>query len=226
MTWRAPQRLAEPDMWRDIPVEPDADTAREWAREELAKSEYQGGGTNWVQRFFDWIERLINGLGNATGGTFGGWGVLAAIVVGLALVGLVVWIVVGPLRRARRRAVVSDELGDPTLRASELHASARAAAQAGDYSAAVLHGYRSLVRALDERGVIEARVGMTAYEAAVTAGAALPAVQGSLAVDADTFDAVRYGHLVATRGHYEHLLDTRERALRAKVVVESSEASP
>jgi len=122
-------------MWRDIPVEPDAETARQWAEDELAKSEYQGGGTNWVQRFLDWLARVIDNLGNNTGGTFGGWGVVAAIAVGLVLVGLIVWIVVGPLRRARRRTLDSDELGDPTLRASELFDSARAAADAGDVDA-------------------------------------------------------------------------------------------
>jgi len=202
----------------DIPVDPDADTAREWARDELAKPEYsQGGGTNWIQRFFDWFNNLISNLtGRATGG-FDGWGLLAVIVAVAAVVGLITWLIVGPMRRSRRRGEAEEELGDLTLSAAELLAAAKKAAAAEDWQMAVIEAYRALIRSLDEREVIDARPGMTAFEAAITAGAAIPAIASAVGEDADVFDAVRYGHLEATRAHYEHVLATRSAASRGKV---------
>lgn len=221
LTWTSPARQssAAPDMRLDIPVDPDADTAREWAEEELAKREYQQGGDDWLQRFFNWINDLINSLGAGTGQGLGGWGVVAIIVLALGLVAFIVWLVVGPLRRSRRVVGTDEDLGDPTQKASSLLASAKSAADAGDYSQAVILAYRSVIRGLDERGIIETRVGMTAFEAAVATGVAVPSLRDDITTDADVFDAVRYGHLEATRAHYEHILATRGRALKAKVEV-------
>lgn len=204
----------------DVPVDPNADTAREWARDELAKPEYsQGGGTNWIQRFFDWFTNLIASLANNATGGWNGWGLLAVVVAVAAVVALITWLIVGPLRRSRRRGEADEELGDPALTAADLLAAATKAAAAEDWDTAVIEAYRALIRSLDEREVIDARPGMTAFEAALTAGAAIPTIASAVGEDADVFDAVRYGHLAATRAHYEHVLATRKAASRAKVEV-------
>ncbi len=204
----------------DIPVDPDADTAREWARDELSKQEYQGAdSTNWLERFMEWVQHLLNNIGDGIGGTWGGWGTLAAVLIGAGLIALVVWLVVGPLRRSRTRAVADDDLGDPNVSSAQLLASARAAADAGDWRTAVIEAYRALIRSLAEREVIDAKPGMTAFEAALAASAALPQLSRDVANDADVFDAVRYGHLTATAAHYEHVLATHKAAGKAKVEV-------
>ena len=221
MTWRAPRKHGVRDMRFDIPVDPDADTAREWAREELSKSEYQqgGGGSNWLERFMKWIEDFISHIGGGVGGAWGGWGTVGVVVIGLAIVALVLWLVVGPLRRSRGRGAAEEDLGDPTLSAADLIGRARAAADAEDWNTAVIEGYRAVIRALAEREVIDARPGMTALEAALVTAQAVPAMTSDISADADVFDAVRYGHLHATREHYEHVLATRNAAAAAKATV-------
>lgn len=204
----------------DIPVDPDADTAREWARDELAKPEYQKGtGTNWLDRFFTWIIDLIGNIGGGVGDTFGGWGVVGLVLITAGVIALIVWLVVGPLRRSRARRSAEEELGDLTLSAADLLAAAKTAAAAGDWETAVIEAYRALIRSLDEREVIDAKPGMTAFEAALLASEAIPAVASDITADADVFDAVRYGHLEATREHYEHVLATRGAAKAARVEV-------
>ena len=204
----------------DIPVDPDADTAREWAREELSKSEYQqGGGTNWLERFMKWIEDFISNIGGDVGSAWGGWGTVGIVVIGLVIVAVIVWLIVGPLRRSRGRGAQEEELGDPDLSAADLIGRARAAADAGDWNTAVIEGYRAVIRALSERDVIDARPGMTALEAALVTARAVPAMASGISADADVFDAVRYGHLRATREHYEHVVATRKAAAAAKATV-------
>lgn len=204
----------------DIPVDPDAETAREWAREELGKSEYTTGtGGNFIDRFFEWISNLLNNLGSGIGGAWGGWGLLATVVISAAVIGLAVWLIVGPLRRSRARVVEEEELGDPALTASALLEAATAAAKSGDWNLAVIEAYRALVRSLAEREIIDAKPGMTAFEAALAASEAMPAIASGIHADADVFDAVRYGHLAATRDHYEHVLETRAAASKARAEV-------
>lgn len=204
----------------DVPVDPDAETAREWARDELAKPEYTtGGGTNWLQRIFDWFSNLISRLTEGVSGSWNGWGVVAVVVAAAAVIGLIVWLVVGPLQRSRRRATAEEVLGDPALTAADLLAKAKQAADREDWDTAVVEAYRALIRLLDEREIIDARPGMTAFEAALTAGAAIPAIATAVGEDADVFDAVRYGHLSATRAHYEHVVATRAAARRGTVEV-------
>src|SRR4051812_18410401 len=78
LTSLARPRHGAPDMhfhapvFFDIPVDPDADTAREWARDELSKHEYQTGtSTNWLDRFFNWVQNLLSDVGNGVGGAWG-----------------------------------------------------------------------------------------------------------------------------------------------------------
>ena len=207
-------------MLLDVPVDPDADTAREWARDELSKREYTtGSGNNWLDRFFEWVQNLLTGIGNGIGGAWGGWGTVIAVIIAAAVIGLIVWLVVGPLRRSRSRGTAEEELGDPTASSDSLLAAARTAADAGDWGAAVIGAYRALIRSLTEREVIDGRPGMTAFEAALAASDAIPAIARDVTADAEVFDAVRYGHLAATRAHYEHILATRAAASKSKVDV-------
>ncbi|WP_430868538.1 DUF4129 domain-containing protein [Demequina aurantiaca] len=197
-------------MWTSIPVDPDADTAREWAIDELAKREYTQAGESWLEAIARWLADLFDSIGRVGNGlgSLGIPGVVIFSVLGLGLAALIVWIVVGPLRRSRRTRSAGEIFGDDYRDSAALSADAELAAAAGDWTTALVHLYRAMVRHLDERGTIDIFAGMTAHEAAVAAGRALPLLERDLAIDADAFDDARYGRSPATAATYGHAAAT------------------
>lgn len=200
------------------PVVPGADEARRWAEDELAKSEYASGGESWLARVLDWFSRLLDGLSDGVGGAFGAWGAIGIGVVVAAVIALVVWLVVGPLRRNRRRTAASDLFEDDSD-AATLDDEAARAARDGDWPLATVQAYRATIRTLAERSLIDLTPGLTAHEAAVLGGAAVPSLATALAVDADVFDRIRYGHGGAGPDEYAHARVTLDGAGRATAVV-------
>ncbi len=134
------------------------------------------------------------------------------------MLALIVWLVVGPLRRNRRRSVES-ELFEDDRDADALDDDAERAARAGDFATATMHAYRATIRRLAERSVIDLTPGLTAHEAAVLGGTAVADLADPLAVDAEVFDRVRYGHGGAAPEDYAHARDTLARASSAKAAV-------
>jgi hypothetical protein len=106
--------------------------------------------------------------------------------------------VAGPVRLARRRrrtaAVVQ---ADDVRTSAQLRAAADDAAGRGDWTLAVAERFRAVVRALEERAVLDERPGRTAQEAAEAAAERLPGLAGPLHVAASRFDDVVYGDLPA-----------------------------
>lgn len=205
----------------DIPVEPDADTARRWAEVELSDPAYQDR-PNLLQTVLSWLADRFADL-QVTAVDVDPR--LAALVVTTAvLVALVVALVVaGPVRRARRdRRASADVFGDDTRTAAELRASADARAAAGDWSAAVLDRFRAVLRSLEERVVLDERPGRTAHEAAQEAGDRLPGCAADLAAAALLFDDVCYGEAQADAADDARLreLDRRVTAERPALTVE------
>ncbi|MDN4482648.1 DUF4129 domain-containing protein [Demequina lignilytica] len=200
------------------PVVPGADEARRWAVDELAKEEYASGGESWLARVLDWFSRLLDGLGDGIGGAVGPWGAIGIGILVAAVLALIVWLVVGPLRRNRRRAVEA-ELFDDDRDAAALDDDADRAARAGDFATATMHAYRATIRRLAERSLIDLTPGLTAHEAAELGGGALAKLAVPLAADADVFDRIRYGHGGAGPEEYAHARATLERASTAKAAV-------
>jgi len=181
-------RPAEP------PVQPDAPTARGWAREELLNPAYHQQG-NLLSRLLHWILEQLNNL-PAVNLRPGVAGLVVAGVVALVL--LIAWRVAGPIRRSRRAAGARSVLDTQDARtAAELRAAADAAAAAGDYSLAVAERFRAVVRTLEERALLDERPGRTAHEAAADGGRMLPTAADDLLRAGTLFDAVVYGHRVA-----------------------------
>ncbi|WP_062386531.1 DUF4129 domain-containing protein [Demequina iriomotensis] len=207
------------------PLTPDADTARRWAVEELAKDEYGQGGTSVLDRVLGWLLDLVDGIGNGIGGDAGtvGTTITAAVVAGL--VALVLWLVVGPMRRSRARAKDAGLFEDDRS-AAELETGARAAARAGDWQKATLDLYRALILRLAERDLVSLTAGLTAAEAAAEAALNLPALAGRLAVDADAFDGIRYGHVAASESTYAHVSGTLDACLSARPRLADAAATP
>ena len=173
----------------DVPVLPDAEQGRRWAREELAGPGYERPGL--VRRALEWLlDRLQelplpHGSGSAIGA-----GVLLVVV---AL--LLVWALRragGPL--ARRRGAAGDAVFETGPRSAAQHrADADRAAAAGDWRTAVLERFRAVARELEERAVVPEQPGRTAGETADAAGVRLPALAGDLRAAARLFGDVRYG---------------------------------
>jgi len=172
-----------------VPLQPDRDTARRWAEQELLGQEYQAARPGLVRRLWDWLSEQ---LGKLTGPDVDvRVGLLVVTVVVLGIVGFVLWRSGGLHRTARASA--PDLLGDPELTADDHRRAAADAQAAGDLSTAVLERFRALVRALADRDLVQLAPGRTADEAARSAARSLPGLADDLLAAARTFDDVRYG---------------------------------
>lgn len=176
----------------DVPVVPDAETARGWARDELAASIYHER-PNLLETVIRWVLEQIGELGQAAGAVDVRTAALlvgAVVVVGV----LVALLVAGPVRRARKaRRPSVDVHGDDVRSAAELRASADRLADEGRWDEAVLDRYRAVLRGLEDRAVLDVRSGRTAHEAAEEAAVRLPACATDLRRAALLFDDVCYG---------------------------------
>jgi len=182
----------------EVPVDPDAETARRWAEQELADPIYHQG-ESLLQVVLRWIQERLAEAQNALS-TMDGRS--AALVLGsVVIVGVVVTLlVVGPVRRSRRSQRSSVEVFvDDNRTAAELRRSADALAAAGRWSEAVLDRFRAILRSLEERAVVDERPGRTAHEAAVQAAAVLPPRAADLHRASRLFDDVCYGDVETGR---------------------------
>ncbi|MEU6528396.1 DUF4129 domain-containing protein [Streptomyces sp. NPDC046928] len=186
------------------PLTTPRDPAREAARRELSKSMYHEDDPSWFQRaldtFWDWVEDLFDGAATATPG--GPLGLVVVILVVLAVIGLLWW----RLGTPRREPVSSTALFDDRPRSAADHRSAAEAhAAQGHWNRAVQERMRAIVRALEERALLDVRPGRTADEAAADAGRPLPSHADRLRAAAHAFDDVAYGGRTATRQTYQNL---------------------
>ncbi|MFF5344123.1 DUF4129 domain-containing protein [Streptomyces althioticus] len=186
------------------PVTLPRDPAREAAERELSKQMYHENDPSWLQRaleaFWDWVDDLLGAASTATpGGALG----LVVIVVAALAVGAALWWRLGT---PRRRPVTAPALFDDRPRsAAEHRAAAEAHAAQGHWNQAVQERMRAVVRALEERALLDPRPGRTADEAAAEAGRALPAHSDRLRTAARDFDDVTYGGRTASEDTYRGL---------------------
>jgi Domain of unknown function (DUF4129) len=204
---------------RTVPVEPDADEARQWLLEELGKPVYQSARPTWFdllsQAVLDWINELLESAGR------GSQAIALAIVV-LLVAGLLVgaFLVFG-LPRLNRRSRAGDAVfgKDDTRGAAELRASAAKAAARGAYTIAVEESFRALARGLAERTLVDLYPGMTARGVAREAATPFPARSGELAAVAADFDAVRYLGRTGTEEQYRRVADLERQLSTARPAV-------
>lgn len=189
----------------DVPVVLGRDEAQRLARLELARPEYAADGQPWTQRAIGWLLDRIAQLLQVVGGTSPlGWFGLLGLVLLVAVAAAAV------RRRTGRLAVLrpaSSPLDGGGRDADDLRAEAERLAAAGAWAEAVRARLRAVVRALEERGLVDARPGRTADEIAAEAGAALPAVAVDIRSAARIFDDVWYGGRPAGPAAYDRLVD-------------------
>lgn len=200
-------------------VDPDRDTARRWAVEELSGSEYAQAQPSLLQRVaaavLDWLEDLLEQAGTVGSGTALLVGLLlAAVVVGVIALALVL---AGPLRGSGRTGRSTGDVFGGTVRsAAEHRAESEAEAAAGRWGPALQERFRAAARTLEERVVLDARPGRTADELAREGGAALPGAAEALQAAAQAFDDVTYGSREGTEAGYAACVRADEAAQRER----------
>ena len=208
-------------MIADVPVDPDDEEARRWLEEELGRGDQPvpepAEPPQWWTDFLNWLRDLFGG-GDVqapgqvadTGGTVG-----IVIIVVLIVVALAVAFRIFGLPRLRKRSKVTGDLfGDDDDRsAAQLRTAAEKAADAGDYTTAVVESFRSLARDLAERGFVLTFPGTTARDFARRAADLFDGTHDRLLEAADVFDGVRYLGAVGTLEQWTRM-SALERELR------------
>ncbi|MEU8622883.1 DUF4129 domain-containing protein [Streptomyces sp. NPDC048623] len=189
------------DIPEDIPRVP----AQEAAERELSKPMYHENDPSLLQRgldrFWDWVDSLFDAASGATPG--GVAGLVAVVIVVLALIAALWWRLGTPRRTV---ATGGDSLFDDGPRtAAEHRAAAGRHAAEGQWNQAVQERMRAIVRALEERTLLDPRPGRTADEAASEAGRRLPTHADALRAAARAFDDVTYGGRSADEPAYRRI---------------------
>ncbi|MFI9273566.1 DUF4129 domain-containing protein [Kitasatospora sp. NPDC052896] len=201
------------------PVQVPRDAAREAARSELLNPEYHRHDPSLLQRISNWLwdqlDSLLGRLGSsATDGTTGiVLFLLVAVVIGAALW----WRLGRPGRTAGGTPALFATTGPRTAEQHRAAAGRHAAAE--EWPEAVREQMRALVRALEERTLLDPRPGRTADEAAAEAGRALPEHAAELLSAARLFDAIAYGSQTADRAAYQQLSDLDRQLSRARATL-------
>ncbi|GAA3303102.1 DUF4129 domain-containing protein [Streptomyces cinereospinus] len=199
------------------------DPAREAARRELSKRMYHEDDPGLFQRaldvFWEWLGKVFTLASDATpGGTLGLVVVIAAV---LAVLGALLWRLGTPRRRPTSSAALFD---DRPRSAADHRAAAEAHAAQRHWNQALQERMRAIVRALEERALLDTRPGRTADEAAAEAGRALPSHAIRLHTAARTFDDVTYGGRAATEASYRSVAELDRDLERARPQLTSSNA--
>jgi len=203
----------------EVPVDLSREEARDAARQELADPAYSRDDPGLVERALIWLERELRELlARAAEVTPGGWRGLVVLVVIVTAMVLVVRYRIGPLARGAARA---DEslFGARTLTAADHRRAANGAAERGDWAQAVRERLRTIIRDLEERDLLEPRIGRTAREAALDAGRVLPELSTDLLRAAGTFEDVWYGARTATAAMDAFFRDLDQRVARSRPTV-------
>lgn len=183
---------------------PGRDEAREAARRELERRQYDEARPSLTYRAIQWvIEKIEEALSHAAGVPGGRLGVLLMLLVA----GLLVTVVVIRLRPSLRAPSSADLFeGTRVLTAAQHRQAADAAALRGDHAEAVRERLRAVVRSLEERGILDPRPGRTALEVSAEAAKTVPALAEPLRRGAVTFERIWYGGQPADPSAYAVLV--------------------
>jgi hypothetical protein len=195
-----------------VPLVPSREQARGWAVRELSDPAYARAQPGPLQRAVRWLLDQLAGLQVPSAAVPDARTGLVLLLLVAALVVALVLLRTGRLRGSVAAAQRAEVFAGTTLPAARHRALADAAAARGDWTAAVRERFRAVVRALEERTVLDERPGRTADEAAGEAARALPDLAPDLTAAARLFDDVTYGGHPAAPEH-----DARLRSLDASL---------
>ena len=189
----------------DAPVTTPREPARRAAEDELSDPLYHRDDPGPVERAADWLwHKLGDLLGTAVDAAPGGVVGLTVILVGVVVLLTALWMRLGTPHRGKRAAAPA-LFEERPRRAADHRRAAEAHAAAGRWSEAVQERMRALVRALEERALLDPRPGRTADESAGEAGRVLPAHAEALRAAAVDFDEVTYARRTADEAAYTRM---------------------
>ncbi|WP_427018653.1 DUF4129 domain-containing protein [Pseudarthrobacter sp. P1] len=190
----------------DAPVLPGADEARRELAEELAKGVYQDAKPGLAQQIWAAVQDFFAGLLDSLHSLDGSLGVLLLVALAAAVIGLAIFFTRPRLNR--RNAAVAAVFGSGTVLDARAHRGlAAAAADRGDFAAAVAEQFRALVRQGEERAVIEETPGRTAHEAAAGMGLAFGPLAAALDRAGELFNGIQYGSMPAAEADWRWLAE-------------------
>jgi hypothetical protein len=171
-------------------LDPTPPQARDWLRQELAGPQYRSPWLESAVRWFtDQIRRLLEGARHLAG-----FSPLMTVLIALVVIALLVWV----LPRVRRERGVAGSGGavleDVKITARHYRDQAAQAIRDGRYDDAVLDGFRAIAKDMSDRRVLRDAPGRTAHEVSLALASPFPDHADRLALAADLFDSVRYGH--------------------------------
>ncbi|AXI77801.1 DUF4129 domain-containing protein [Peterkaempfera bronchialis] len=199
-----------------VPVTVGRDAAREAARHELTDPAYHRDDPSLLERLLNWVWRQFDRMLEQVGGSaLGGRTALVVFLAVLLLAGLALWWRLGAPRRAARTAGAM-LFDDRRRTAAEHRAAAERHAAAAQWADAVRERMRAVVRALEERAILDERPGRTADEAAAEAGRVLPDHADPLRRAVRTFDDTTYGGRPGDAEAYQEIADLDSALQRAR----------
>lgn len=204
-TGQQPTRSLAPNPPDDGPLTIDRDTAREAAERELSKPEYEEHHPHLLSRVLDWVIERVDDLFTAAGRlSLGGWIGLLTVCLLVVLLVIALRLRWGPLRTVSEAGAQELFVSGP-MSADQHRLAAEEFAADSRWNEALQERMRALVRALEERSVLQVQPGRTAGEVAAEAGRALPNRAAELQSAARSFDEVTYGHRTADAHAYNNL---------------------
>ena len=174
----------------DVPVDLTRAQAQRLAELELSDPAYRAAQPGFVERAITWLVEWVQRVAQrAADAAPGGWlGILGLVLLVVVAVLFIRWRV-GPLSRAAGMTFTVD----PGTSAAQYRSRAEELAAAGQWDEAISQRMRALVRAGQERGLIDTHPGWTADEVAASVAERVPEARDQLTAAARTFDEVRYG---------------------------------
>ncbi|MDO5672182.1 MAG: hypothetical protein Q4G30_04900 [Actinomycetaceae bacterium] len=179
----------------EIPVEPDAQEARQWLKDELARPIYHEE-KNLLARFIEWIMKVLK-LDIPDGipameipAQF----LAIALILAMVLI-IAILFITGIVRPNKRLNTGKDSAAifDDARSRQDFLSAARLAQAQGNFDIAFIEYFRALVRLMDNYGWIQEMPGLTAREAMSTATAYAPEYGVDFMALAVVFDGVTYG---------------------------------
>ncbi|HYN57223.1 MAG TPA: DUF4129 domain-containing protein [Motilibacterales bacterium] len=192
----------------DVPVDLTREQAQRLAELELSDPAYRAGQPGLIERAITWLVEWVQRIADrAADAAPGGWlGILGLVLLVVVAVLFIRWRI-GPVSRSAGLAFTVD----PGTSAAQYRARAEELATAGEWDEAVSERMRALVRAGQERGLIDTHPGWTADEVAESVSDRVPEARDLLSRASRTFDEVRYGGRPGSPAAYRAVAEADDR---------------
>ncbi|MET9200578.1 DUF4129 domain-containing protein [Gordonia sp. NPDC003585] len=192
-------------------LDPDNEQAREWAKDELSKQEYQPKEPNWLQRagenILEWFANTFTGLGDVSQPLTIIFWVLVAAVATWLIIYLARFVRRTPKKKTTDTETAQSVLGSEPMSAKQLREQAREALDGGDFDACVVAAMRAVAQRAFERRLLDDAPSLTAHEVATRLVRRFPDHTTRLRDCADLFDAIAYGDRHASRDQAHRALE-------------------